>query len=171
MSVDLDMELDLLERLRPLARGPLPYTVLWHVVTSSSGLGERALRRLREDDRNAGRALELLEEEGLVVCREGRWRPTPAGKRLVWELEKAVSAPPSSVIEGRRLLSVSADRTGGLAGAERLLARYDADILHADGTYELIAILPDDYALVRDLREQLRAQGHRVSATRIVSGP
>ena len=96
---------------------------------------------------------------------------TPAGRRLVRKLEKATDTPPSSVIEGHRLLSVTADPKGGLDAAERLLAAADADVLYADGTYELLAVLPDDHALVRDLRRQLRSKGHRLTTTRIIAGP
>jgi len=171
MSAALNSQLDLLERLKPLARSSLPYTVLWRVAKSPNGLAAGEERRLREEDRNAGRVLALLKDEGLIVMRDDRWRATAAGRQLVRELEKATDTPPTSVIEGRRLLSIAADREGGLAAAEDLLAQQDADLLYADGSYELIAVLPDDHALVRDLREQLRRHGHRVAATRIVSGP
>lgn len=166
----LDLQLDLLERLRPLTRSGLPYTVLWRVVTSPNGLSADGERTQRAEDRNAGRALDLLNHEGLIAKRGGRWHATRAGRRLVRQLEKAIDAPPRSVIEGRRLLSITADGDGSLDAAERLLAREEVEVLHADGTYELIAVLPDDHALVRDLRQQLRHHGHRVIATRIVSG-
>lgn len=168
MSSGPEPHLELLERLRPLARSPLPYRVLWQVVKSPNGLDSAAERGLREEDRNAGRALTLLQDEALIAQSRDRWRATKAGRSLVRALEKATDARPSSVIEGRRLLSVAADDDGGLEEAERLLDQADADVLLADGIYELIAVLPDDPGLVRDLRTRLRQAGHRVRSERIV---
>jgi len=168
--MSLDAQLAFLERVRPLVRSPLPYKVLSEVVRSANGLGTAEQQRLREADRNVGRVFDLLEGESLISWRKGRCVATRAGRRLVRQLEKATDAPPMSVIEGRRLLSVTADPDGGLDSAERLLADADADVLYAEGKYELVAVLPDDHALVTDLRRRLRSKGHSVATTRIVGG-
>jgi hypothetical protein len=168
MTDILDLQLNLLERLRPFTRSDLPYRVLWRVVGSPTGLESASESALREENKNAGRAIELLERHGLIAQRGTNWVATGAGRQLVRELEKATNAPPGSVIEGRRLLSVAADGKGGLAQAERIMRRSEAEVLYADGPFELVAVLPDDPALVRDLRERLRRKGHRVSATRIL---
>lgn len=170
MTAALDRQLVLLERLRPLTRSALPYTTLWSVVAKRNGLAADDQKRLREHDRNAGRSLQLLEDEGLIVRKDERWRATRRGRELVRALEKAVDSPPASVIAGCRLLSVTADSDGSLEKAERLLASEDGELLYADGPYELIAVLPDDPALVHDLRERLHRSGHSVSTTRIIGG-
>jgi hypothetical protein len=166
--MSLEAQLDLLEQVRPLVRSRLPYTVLWEVVNSANGLNAGEQRRLREADRNAGRAFDLLEAEGLISWRGMRCVATLTGRRLVRDLGKATDAPPASVIEGRRLLWVTADADGGLDEAERLLSDVDADVLYAEGKYELVAVLPDDHAFVTDLRRRLRSEGHGVATMRIV---
>src|SRR4051794_29726783 len=118
----LDAQLALLEQLRPLVRSRLPYTVLSGIVRSGNGLGLAEQQDLREKDKNTGRAFDLLQGQDLIKRRKGRWVATRAGRRLVRQLEKATDEPPASVIEGRRLLSVTADAEGGLDSAERLLA-------------------------------------------------
>jgi hypothetical protein len=169
--MSLDAQLTLLEQVRALTRSPLPYTILAESVSSANGLGPAEQQSLRERDKNAGRTFHLLEDAGLIRLHKNRWVATPAGRRIVRQLEKATDTPPSSVIEGHRLLSVTADPNGGLDAAERLLADVDAEVLYADGKYELIAVLPDDHALVADLRRQLRSKGHQLATTRIVAGP
>jgi hypothetical protein len=166
----LESHLEFLLRLHPFVRGPLPYTVLWKIAKSGRGLDAAAERQVRDADKNAGRAFALLEEIDLIVRRDDRWVATPEGRAIVRRLEKATDSPPATVIEGRRILAVSADVSGGLDAAERILGRADADVLYAEGKYELVAILPDDYALVADLRKRLRRGGHEVIAAKIIGG-
>jgi hypothetical protein len=161
-------QLELLDQLAPLVRGRQPYTVLWSVVSAGNGLGRDEQAALRAVDKNAGRAFDLLEDHGLVRAGKSRWYATKAGRQLVRAVEKAAEASPGSVIEGRRLLSIAATEAGELEAAERILSECDAEILYADGAYELIAVLPDDPELVRDLRAELTRRGHAVSATRII---
>jgi hypothetical protein len=168
--MSLNAQLDFLERVRPLVRSRRPYTVLSEIVRSGNGLGSAEQQRSRQADKNVGRVFDLLEGERLIRWRKGRYVATRAGRQLVRQLEKATDAPPVSVIEGRRLVSVTADADGGLDSAERLLADADADVLYADGKYEIVAVLPDDHALVSDLRLRLRSHGHGVATTRIVGG-
>lgn len=170
MATALDRQLALLEGLRPLTRSESPYTALWSVVTSRSGLAPADEKRLRARDRNAGRSLQRLQGGGLIARKDGRWHATRGGRELVRALERAVDSSPGDVLAGCRLLSVAADSDGSLEVAERLLVEADGELLHADGVYELIAVLPDDPSLVHDLREQLNRSGHRVSTTRILGG-
>jgi hypothetical protein len=167
-DAQFEAQLAFLMRLRPLVRGRLPYTVLWQVVKSGDGLDPAQQRQLREEDKNAGRVFKLLEDLGLVEWKRERWVATTDGRGVVRQLEKATDSPPATFIEGRRILAVSADREGGLDAAERILRRATGDVLYAEGKYELVAILPDDFALVADLRARLRQGGHDVIATRIV---
>jgi hypothetical protein len=166
----LDGQLQFLLGLQVFVRSPLPYTVLWQIAKRSTGLDATAERHLRDADKNAGRVITLLEDENLIARRDDRWVATRAGREIVRQLEKATDSPPASVIEGRRLLAVAADDEGGLDTAERILHRADADVLYAEGKYELLAILPDDHALANDLRKRLRRCGHQVVAARIIGG-
>jgi hypothetical protein len=164
----LEAQLAFLESLSPLCRSDLPYRVLAEAVASTHGLSRAEEAELRAGDKNAGRALELLRANGLIRRVKGGWMPTARGTSLVRALQVATQAPPSSMLEGRRLLAVAANQVGAIHDVERVLTRDRVDVLRADGEYELMAVLPDDPDLARDLRDRIAELGHRVIATRIL---
>jgi hypothetical protein len=169
MSPQLRAQLAFINELAPLCRSELPYRVLWQVVRSANGISRAEEATLRDADKNTGRTLEQLEARGLIRSSRGGWRATRRGASIVRMLEKATDSPPTSVIEGRRLLAVSPNRAGRIHDVEHLFAGEQIDFLYADGQYELVAVLPDDHELARRLRKRIVELGHRVVTTRIVS--
>jgi hypothetical protein len=164
----LEAQLAFLELLSPLCRSELPYRVLSEAVGSTHGISPTEEAELRAGDKNVGRALELLRANGLIRQVKRGWIPTSRGTALVRALEVATQAPPSSMLEGRRLLAVAPNKLGAIHDVERVLTRERVDVLRADGEYELMAVLPDDPGLARDLRDRIAELGHRVIATRIL---